>query len=728
MKVILLIFGALFLLALAALYGSVLYLNQFDFGSTHLFFEILWNSVRRFFQYGTWGIPLILVTIAVGLILIAGVVLMVKLMRQRKFLLSLFGLVLVTIFALFGLLGFVPWLNEWPSTVPNPADLTMVQALLAIIEDPNTTVAGYLVAGSFGAITLVDLILLVLILIDVVETPYALGKVKKVKVVAPTNQDPVATELNKFEIPGAVKPTPEVATMPSPTPDTLAVKPQPAKASINPTPLPPSTPAVAPSTAAPQSLTDQLRAMIQEELKKNAPKDGDPFKGGPVMVATPWGYQTFPTGMGMPQQPGIYPQQAANQGITATNTDEVRTIVLQEIERSVGLKKEIAKLVMEEIVRLAPPSKESVYSIINEELIKYDSLNREAIDSLVNEKVEKNQQGELDALKLHQEQQLTAMLDARLESLKNSLVAHQEQWLKEELSRQTALLKKEWQTSGGSNGATADVSESTVKKVVLEEMAKFESLQLKSIRAIFTEELAAFIASRKKTEPVAGTTAAMGQAAAVVKLEPLPPSAASQDVKAQGKVDIKPSVAATLEEEKDDAFDDDDQEDGVIIRRGSNARLPQFESVVPKDSPLTKTGKKKIIKIPFRERMKLAAPDLLENYDDLKNYILSYKVKSRLSHSGDTFRLHRKDFIKITIAGKGLKLYYALNPQDYQNSTFPIGDASRKDTYREIPLFFKVKSALSVKRAKALVDDLMKKRNLVQRGLLNIKWSEEFKS
>jgi hypothetical protein len=47
--------------------------------------------------------------------------------------------------------------------------------------------------------------------------------------------------------------------------------------------------------------------------------------------------------------------------------------------------------------------------------------------------------------------------------------------------------------------------------------------------------------------------------------------------------------------------------------------------------------------------------------------------------------------------------------------------------YREMPLFFKVKSSLSVKRAKALVDDLMKKRNLVQRGMLNIKWSEEFK-
>jgi hypothetical protein len=125
--------------------------------------------------------------------------------------------------------------------------------------------------------------------------------------------------------------------------------------------------------------------------------------------------------------------------------------------------------------------------------------------------------------------------------------------------------------------------------------------------------------------------------------------------------------------------------------------------------------------------MKSTSFDLKENYDDLKNYILSYQVKSRLSHSGDTFRLNRKDFIKITIAGKGLKIYYALNVQDYQNSTFPVGDASRKAMYREMPLFFKVKSSLSVKRAKALVDDLMKKRNLVQRGLINIKWSEEFK-
>ena len=92
-----------------------------------------------------------------------------------------------------------------------------------------------------------------------------------------------------------------------------------------------------------------------------------------------------------------------------------------------------------------------------------------------------------------------------------------------------------------------------------------------------------------------------------------------------------------------------------------------------------------------------------DNYNELKNEILSYGVKSRISNSGDTFRLHRKTYVKITIAGKSLKLYFALDPKDYKDSTIPFQDAGEKNAYAEIPFVFKVKSELSMKRAKQLI-------------------------
>ena len=135
--------------------------------------------------------------------------------------------------------------------------------------------------------------------------------------------------------------------------------------------------------------------------------------------------------------------------------------------------------------------------------------------------------------------------------------------------------------------------------------------------------------------------------------------------------------------------------------------------------------KKPIIRIPFEERMVKAEKEMKDNYNELKNEILSYGVKSRVSNSGDTFRLHRKTYIKLTIAGKSLKLYFALNPEDYRETTIPVQDASEKGIYEEIPLVFKVKSGLSMKRAKQLIADCMEKDNLTQGEIGKVNWVKE---
>ena len=154
----------------------------------------------------------------------------------------------------------------------------------------------------------------------------------------------------------------------------------------------------------------------------------------------------------------------------------------------------------------------------------------------------------------------------------------------------------------------------------------------------------------------------------------------------------------------------------------------QAEEVVVPVEDAQAEEKKPIIRIPFTERMLNADKEMQDNYNELKNEILSYGVNSRVSNSGDTFRLHRKTYVKITIAGLSLKLYFALNPDDYKDSTLPIQNAGHKGIYEEIPLVFKVKSGLSMRRCKQLIQDVFDKNGFEQGEIGNVNWVEELKN
>lgn len=133
-------------------------------------------------------------------------------------------------------------------------------------------------------------------------------------------------------------------------------------------------------------------------------------------------------------------------------------------------------------------------------------------------------------------------------------------------------------------------------------------------------------------------------------------------------------------------------------------------------------------RISFAERLLKSDKELHDLYNELKNEILSYGVKSRISAVGDTFRLHKKMYVRITVAGKSLKLYFALDPKDYEGSTIPVQDASNKEMYAEIPLVFKVKSGLSVRRCKELIQAVMEKDNLEQGEIGKVNWIKELKA
>lgn len=129
--------------------------------------------------------------------------------------------------------------------------------------------------------------------------------------------------------------------------------------------------------------------------------------------------------------------------------------------------------------------------------------------------------------------------------------------------------------------------------------------------------------------------------------------------------------------------------------------------------------------IPFPARLKKAKSFVKVSYNEIKSELLSYGLKSRVSNKGDSFRLHRKLYTRIVIAGKTLKLYMALNPNDYKDTTIPYKDGSKFKKYQEIPFIFKVKSELSVRRAKSLIADMAAQQGLTQGEVIQYDHAKE---
>lgn len=127
------------------------------------------------------------------------------------------------------------------------------------------------------------------------------------------------------------------------------------------------------------------------------------------------------------------------------------------------------------------------------------------------------------------------------------------------------------------------------------------------------------------------------------------------------------------------------------------------------DDPFAKFGDRR--KLSFEAKLKKSDKDLRKKYYDLRDYIKGYGVNNRVSLKGDTFSLHRERYVFVTISGKHIKAYFALDPKDYENTTMPAKVNERKK-YEDLPLQFDIRSDLSYRRALQLVDDLMKKKGI----------------
>ncbi len=116
----------------------------------------------------------------------------------------------------------------------------------------------------------------------------------------------------------------------------------------------------------------------------------------------------------------------------------------------------------------------------------------------------------------------------------------------------------------------------------------------------------------------------------------------------------------------------------------------------------------------FEEKLSEADEIIKEGYENIRAELLKYKkVNLRLSKKAVSFRNGRTLIAKMTIVGKTLRVYLALNPAAYETSKYFQRDVADKKSYAEVPMLMRVKSGRAIKKTVKLITDLAEKFSLV---------------
>lgn len=119
----------------------------------------------------------------------------------------------------------------------------------------------------------------------------------------------------------------------------------------------------------------------------------------------------------------------------------------------------------------------------------------------------------------------------------------------------------------------------------------------------------------------------------------------------------------------------------------------------------------------FVDKIKNAEDSVKNIYNEIRNYLLSYKdVKGRCSSACDTFRLNGSIIAKFLLIGRTIKLYLALNPEDENlpQNIYHQKDESKKKAYKETPFMVRLQSDLAIRKAKKLIDYMFDELDVVK--------------
>jgi len=131
----------------------------------------------------------------------------------------------------------------------------------------------------------------------------------------------------------------------------------------------------------------------------------------------------------------------------------------------------------------------------------------------------------------------------------------------------------------------------------------------------------------------------------------------------------------------------------------------------------------------YTNKLCLSSAELKNKYNIIKNAIMKYnKVRSRISANYESFRKGRKLLIRFSILGKTLRVYLALDPNEYPVTVYHQRNEGDKKKYELVPMMLRVRSARSVRNAVKLIDELMEKEGIaLAKSYEDVDYAKEFK-
>ncbi len=105
-------------------------------------------------------------------------------------------------------------------------------------------------------------------------------------------------------------------------------------------------------------------------------------------------------------------------------------------------------------------------------------------------------------------------------------------------------------------------------------------------------------------------------------------------------------------------------------------------------------------------------------YNILKSEIMKYQIINRTSKYYDTFIQGNRIICKIGVVGNSLRLYLALNPEEYPIGQFPHKNMSEIEQHEKTPFLMKITNDLSCDNGVKLIQELARIKNLKVKAVI----------
>ena len=245
--------------------------------------------------------------------------------------------------------------------------------------------------------------------------------------------------------------------------------------------------------------------------------------------------------------------------------------------------------------------------------------------------------------------------------------------------------------------STEEVTEETMTEETTEEVTE-EPATEETVEEVTEEPATEETAEEVTEEPAAEETAEE------VAEEP----ATEETVE---EVAEEPAAEETVEEVAEEPAAEETTEE---VAAASAEELPL--DMVEGTEGVADVEKKGYVRSPnFAEKMLAASEIIQDRYDELKNYSLRFrKLKSRISKKFDSINMGRFHFVKLSVAGKTLKLYLNMDISTV-DPKFRCVDMSGKKTYVTVPVMLRIKSGRAMKYAKRLIDQCAEQNGMLER-------------